>query len=65
MTDQRDSTSKPEPELKVVDRRWWVRDREAGADAADVSAETARPRKPTYVEDLERQLAEKNDLLQE
>jgi molecular chaperone GrpE len=47
--------------VKVVDRRWWARQ-----DADDVAAAATDPElKPTYVEDLERQLKEKNDLLQQ
>jgi molecular chaperone GrpE len=43
-----------DPELKVTDRRWWAR----GEDSADAAEE---PRlKPTYVEELEAQVAEKN-----
>jgi molecular chaperone GrpE len=46
--------------VKVVDRRWWAR----GEDASD--SEPGRGgAKPTYVEDLERQLAEKDRLAQE
>ena len=41
-----------------MDRRWWARG-ESG-DAADTPAAS----KPTYVEELERQLAEKDRLLQ-
>lgn len=47
-----------EPQVRVVDRRWWARD-EAG-EAADAAA-----RKPTYVEELERQLADNNARMQE
>jgi molecular chaperone GrpE len=50
-------TEAPEP-VKVVDRRWWVRDEESPAD------EAWQPRKPSYVEQLEKQLAEKDQLLQ-
>jgi molecular chaperone GrpE len=45
--------------VKVVDRRWWAR----GEDAAPAAGEPAR--KPTYVEELERQLAEKDKAAQE
>jgi molecular chaperone GrpE len=45
------------PDVKVVDRRWWAR--EGGAEA-----EPAELRKPTYLEELERQIAEKDALLQ-
>jgi molecular chaperone GrpE len=53
-----------EPELKVVDRRWWARG-QAQADAGASGQEQWTPRKPTYVEELEGQLAEKDKLLQE
>jgi molecular chaperone GrpE len=45
--------------VKVVDRRWWAR--------ADDGSEPERSgaSKPTYVEDLERQLAEKDRIAQE
>lgn len=47
-----------DPQVRVVDRRWWVRqdDGEAGGGEG--------PRKPTYVEDLERQIAEQAARLQ-
>ncbi len=44
--------------VRVVDRRWWAR------GEADTNADEARLRKPTYVEELERQLAEKTAQLQ-
>ena len=48
-----------DPRLKVVDRRWWAR------GESDPAPETGwEPRKPTYVEELERQLADKDQLLQ-
>jgi molecular chaperone GrpE len=46
--------------VKVIDRRWWAN--------VDAGAETAKdePRgKPTYVEDLEKQIAEKDKQIQE
>jgi molecular chaperone GrpE len=47
--------------VKVVDRRWWVnQDQQAGAPAA-----SSPLLKPTYVEELERQLAEKDKQLQD
>ena len=46
------------PEMKVVDRRWWAR-----GDSAD-TAETPAA-KPTYVEELETRLAEKDRVLQD
>lgn len=44
-----------EPEVRVVDRRWW-----AQSDAATASAESddRRAQKPTYVEELEQRLAD-------
>jgi molecular chaperone GrpE len=44
--------------VKVVDRRWWARGEDAGGDAP-------RSDKPTYVQELEQQLAEKDTQLQE
>jgi len=43
--------------VKVVDRRWWAR----GDDAAPAE----RSNKPSYVEELEQQLAEKDELAKE
>jgi len=54
--DQKDPA---EPHVRVVDRRWWAQkdgQTDAGADG--------RSRKPTYVEDLERQLADQGAQLQ-
>lgn len=47
--------------IRVVDRRWWVR-----GDGEDEAATAEVPSlKPSYVETLEHQLAEKDRLLQE
>ncbi len=47
--------------VKVVDRRWW-----ANQDAQGAAAEsTPASLKPTYVEELEQRLAEKDRLLQD
>jgi len=47
--------------VKVVDRRWW-----ANSDAAgDREAAGGTSLKPTYVEELERQVADKDRLIQE
>jgi hypothetical protein len=46
------------PEMKVVDRRWWARG--ASAETAETPAG-----KPTYVEELEARLAEKDRVLQD
>jgi molecular chaperone GrpE len=53
-------SEKDEP-LRVVDRRWWARPE---SDAATAAPEPERDRKPSYVEDLERQLADKTTHLQ-
>ena len=46
--------------VKVVDRRWWAnQDAQKGDTASSASA------KPTYVEELEQKLAEKDKLLQD
>jgi molecular chaperone GrpE len=45
--------------VKVVDRRWWARGDDGGASVAEQST------KPTYLEELERQLAEKDRIAQE
>ena len=45
--------------MKVVDRRWWAR----GDDGS--APEPSGRSKPTYVEELERQLAEKDRIAQE
>jgi len=55
-----------EPEIKVVDRRRWVHNGQDALESAPAGEEARfQPRKPTYVEELERQLADKNTLLQE
>ncbi len=51
-----------DPRLKVVDRRWWARGEREPVES--VEAGGWEPRKPTYVEELEQQLADKNQLLQ-
>ncbi len=49
--------------VKVVDRRWWVnRDGNAGTAPDERGAASL---KPTYIEELERQLAEKDRQIQE
>jgi molecular chaperone GrpE len=47
--------------VKVVDRRWWVNQDSQG----NASAATTPSLKPTYVEELEQQLAEKDRQLQD
>ena len=46
------------PPVRVVDRRWWAR--KDGGDAVD----SGGARKPSYVEDLERKVAEQGAQLQ-
>ena len=45
--------------VKVVDRRWWARGESGAAESAESSL------KPTYVEELERKLAEKDKELKD
>lgn len=52
-----DSEQPPEPVVRVVDRRWWAQ------PGATPRAEEPSL-KPSYVEQLERQLAEKDEQLQ-
>jgi molecular chaperone GrpE len=52
-----------EEPVKVVDRRWWARP--TSEDGTPVAEGEWAPDKPSYVQELEQQLAEKNDLLQE
>ena len=47
--------------VKVVDRRWWANT----PDSASTAGTSAATPKPTYVEQLEQQLAEKDQLAQE
>lgn len=57
--------SEQEPTLKVVDRRWWAQQGETAETAGARATEEPRLGKPSYVEELERQLAEKDRQLQE
>lgn len=50
-------SDEPAADLRVVDRRWWAR--------ADGGGGEPRSSKPSYVEDLERRLAEKEALLED
>jgi len=47
--------------VKVIDRRWWANQENAGSAASGSSASL----KPTYVEELERKLADKDTQLQD
>lgn len=49
-------TDRADGPVKVVDWRWWAH--------GETGAEPGAPRKPSYVEDLERQLAEKDKAIQ-
>jgi molecular chaperone GrpE len=51
-------SEKQEPQLRVVDRRWWAQ-QESPAETADEAPRADTGVKPTYVEELERQLAER------
>ncbi len=55
-----DDNDKPEPQVRVVDRRWWARE---NADPAAI--EEPAGRKPTYIEDLEQQLSDAKNRIQE
>ncbi len=58
-------THQPESSVKVVDRRWWAQGG-PGEDGAQADAASRAPSlKPTYVEELEQKLAEKDTQLQE
>jgi molecular chaperone GrpE len=57
-----DKENEHEIPVKVIDRRWWART-EDSPDAAGAAASGSL--KPTYVEELERQVAEKDRLAQE
>ena len=57
------SDKESEIPVKVIDRRWWANQENANASTA---AATAAPSlKPTYVEELEQKLAEKDKQLQD
>jgi molecular chaperone GrpE len=53
--------SEHEIPVKVVDRRWWARAENGEAASAGASSSL----KPTYVEELERKVAEKDEQAQE
>lgn len=57
--------TRQEPVVKVVDRRWWAHREDAATTPAATDASTAgetawTPAKPTYVEELERRIADKD-----
>jgi molecular chaperone GrpE len=53
-------TDPKEPQMRVIDRRWWAR---AESNDDEVAEET-RERKPTVVEELEQRLAEAHEQVQ-
>jgi molecular chaperone GrpE len=55
------SDKEQEIPVKVVDRRWWARD----PSTSDTGEAEAASRKPSYVEQLEQQVAEKDRQIQE
>jgi molecular chaperone GrpE len=57
-----DSDKEHEIPVKVVDRRWWAN---TDASASSSSEGAATSLKPTYVEQLEQQVAEKDKQIQE
>jgi molecular chaperone GrpE len=57
-----DSDKEHEIPVKVVDRRWWAN---TDASASSSSEGSATSLKPTYVEQLEQQVAEKDKQIQE
>ncbi len=50
----------PEGDIRVVDRRWWAR-----KESADSTEPAQASLKPTYVEQLERTIADKDEQLRE
>jgi molecular chaperone GrpE len=54
------ATIDPAQPVKVVDRRWWAQGEDSPSGETD-----HQPRKPSYVEQLEQQLAEKDTHLRE
>ena len=60
MSDERDN----EP-LKVVDRRWWARQQQEDTTSSSAPVDEAPRLKPSYVEQLEQQLAERDQQLQD
>ena len=64
MSDEHAHSDDREP-VKIVDRRWWAQQGKTPDTAGGQAAPDWQPEKPTYVEDLQRQLAEKDRQLQE
>jgi molecular chaperone GrpE len=57
-------TDEHEIPVKVVDRRWWA-NQQAGSSSSSTASAAAPSLKPTYVEELEQRLAEKDRQVQE
>ena len=60
VADEHDAgATEDEPDVRVIDRRWWAR-----SDDSD-DEQAGRSDKPSYIEDLERRLADKDQLLKD
>jgi molecular chaperone GrpE len=62
MSDRTSEKDQDSP-VKVVDRRWWVNRDENSASSTDTERQSSS--KPTYIEELERQIADKDRQIQE
>ena len=62
MSDRTSDKDQDSP-VKVVDRRWWVNRDENSAASSDTERQSSS--KPTYIEELERQIADKDRQIQE
>jgi molecular chaperone GrpE len=51
-------SEEPEPHVRVVDRRWWAQAQPEAEGAPPPEPDAARGPKPTYIEQLERRLAD-------
>ena len=57
---ERQKDDRKDPEVRVVDRRWWARGESEPGRVADEAT-----RKPTYVEELEKRVADQTAQLQQ
>ena len=62
MSDRTSDKDQDSP-VKVVDRRWWANRDENSASTTDTERQSSS--KPTYIEELERQIADKDRQIQE
>ena len=62
MSDRTSDKDQDSP-VKVVDRRWWANRDENSASTTDTGRQSSS--KPTYIEELERQIADKDRQIQE